>query len=73
LAASLSARKRRSAARSARHHAAIERRRINRSRILALLFLVRLRRRVRLRRNLDDLEELSLVRPSAVELVCVIV
>ena len=52
--APLNARKRRSAKRSARRH----RQRRWRSDVLALIFLLRLRRRVRLRRDLVDLEEL---------------
>ena len=51
------ARQRRSAERSARRHG--ERQRVIRSRILALLFVIRLRRRVRLRRDLRDLETLN--------------
>ena len=54
-----SASQRRSAARSARHHRRLERLRIFRSSSLALLFVSRLRRRVRLRRAVSDLEELS--------------
>ena len=51
------ARQRRSAARSALRHAA--RRRMIRSQVLATLFVIRLRRRVRLRRGLEELEELA--------------
>ena len=51
------ANKRRSAARSARRHA--ERQRAIRSRILAVLYLLRLRRRARLRRDLADLESVE--------------
>ena len=54
-----SASRRRSAARSAQHHRRLERLRILRSRSLALLFITRLRRRVRLRRAVSDLDEMS--------------
>ena len=52
------ARERRSAVRSGRRHAA-RRQRLFRCQTLALLFLLKLRRRARLRRDLQDLEELS--------------
>ena len=55
----LSSRKRRSAARSGRHHAAIKWLRFIRSRTLAVVFALRLRRRARLRRDLQELSELS--------------
>ena len=51
------AKQRRSAARSARRH--LQRRRCVRSRVLAVLFALRLRRRARLRRALQDVGELS--------------
>lgn len=51
------ARQRRSAARSARRH--LQRQRYIRSRMLAVLFALRLRRRARLRRALQDVGELS--------------
>ena len=68
LARSPNARRRRSAARSARHH---EQRRTAavrlaiRSRTIAVLFVIRLRRRARLQRDLKDLEELDFARPLA--------
>ena len=55
----LSSRKRRSAARSGRHHGAIKWLRFIRSRTLAVVFALRLRRRARLRRDLQELSELS--------------
>ena len=51
------AKRRRSAARSARRH--LQRQRCIRSRMLAVLFALRLRRRARLRRALQDVGELS--------------
>ena len=51
------ARQRRSARRSAERHR--KRQLIIRSRIVCLLFVIRLRRRVRLRRDLGDLDELT--------------
>ena len=56
------ARQRRSAERSARRHAARQRR--LRATALAVLFLSRLRRRARLRRDLQDLEELADAAPT---------
>ena len=52
------ARERRSAVRSGRRHAA-RRQRLVRCQVWALVFLLKLRRRARLRRDLTDLEELS--------------
>jgi hypothetical protein len=62
------ARRRRSAERSARRHACM-RLRATRSRTIAIvwLFVFKLRRRVRLRRDLQDLEELESARPFAVK------
>ena len=56
------ARRRRSAVRSGRRHAA-RWQRLFRCHTLALLFLLKLRRRARLRRDLQDLEELSYMPP----------
>ena len=57
------ARQRCSAERSAQRHAA--RRMVMRTRCLALLFVIRLRRHARVRRDLEDLEELGLARHLA--------
>ena len=63
--AALNARQRRSAERSAQRH--MQRQRFTRSRMILVLFIVRLRRRARLRRDLRDLEELDWARPPAVK------
>jgi hypothetical protein len=61
------ARQRRSAQRSAERHAKLQRITRRRNRIIAMVFdfVFRLRRRARLRRDLQDLEELEAARPLA--------
>ena len=68
-ATSRTARQRRSAARSARHHARQQQAaaRQAHTRMLAILFITRIRRRARLHRDLKDLEELELAPALAVK------